>query len=97
MQCASDSELDVAVIRIGFVDNLAIGGSTVKNNFLSFAEFDGRRDFFGADFAKEVFALFKRQIPGALLCKLFSPDCPLAQPRCPMLVYQRYRGRWFPH
>ena len=41
MHYTSDGELYVAVLRIGFVDHLAIGISTAKNNLLSIPERNG--------------------------------------------------------
>ena len=40
MHCTSDGELYVAVLRIGFVNYLAIG-TTPKYSLLSIAEFNG--------------------------------------------------------
>jgi hypothetical protein len=41
MHYTSDGELYVAVLRIGFVDHLAIRISTAKNNLLSIPERNG--------------------------------------------------------
>lgn len=59
MQYASDSELDIAVLWIGFVDRLTVGRSTVKNNLLPFNKVDGTSNFIGTNFPVEVFALSK--------------------------------------
>jgi hypothetical protein len=60
MHCASESELDIAVFWIRFVDHLTIGRSTVKNNLLPFNKVDGTSNFFRTDFPEEVFPLSKR-------------------------------------
>jgi hypothetical protein len=56
LQRTSDSEHQVAVIRIGFVDNLAIS-STAENDFFSFSESNGKSLIRGTDYAIEVFPL----------------------------------------
>jgi hypothetical protein len=54
---ASDSELDVAVFRIGFVNSLAIGVSEPKYDLLPFTKSDEKSEFRGADCVEEVFPL----------------------------------------
>lgn len=67
MHCTSDGELDVTVLRIGFVDYLAIDISTAKKNLLSIGEGNGGCYFFGADFAEEVFPLLKVPFLGTVM------------------------------
>jgi hypothetical protein len=57
MHCASDSELDVAVLWIGCIDYFTIGMSTVKNNLIPINKIDGTSNFVGTDFPEEIFPL----------------------------------------
>jgi hypothetical protein len=61
MHCASNSELNVAILWAGFVDYPPFGVPTLEENLLPLAEFNGRVYFFGADFAKYVVPLLKDQ------------------------------------
>lgn len=60
MHYASDSELDIAVLWIGFVDRPTVGRSTVKNNLLALNKVDGTSNFIRTNFPEEVFALSKQ-------------------------------------
>ena len=60
MHCAGESELDIAVFWIGFINHLTLGRFTAKNNLLPINEIDGTSNFFGTDFPEEVFPLSKR-------------------------------------
>jgi hypothetical protein len=61
MHRASESELDIAVFWIEFIDYITIGMSGAKRDLLPFNEINGTGDFFGTDFPKEVFVLSRRQ------------------------------------
>ena len=67
MYCASDSELNVAVIWIGFVDYMAISGSTTKDDLIPIRECDKMWNFVRADLTEQVFPLIKRQFSATSL------------------------------
>jgi hypothetical protein len=69
MHYASDSELDVAVFRIGFVEYLAVGVAAPEDNLLTIVEIDGRRDVVGTDFTENVFPLSKYQAYELFYCE----------------------------